>query len=304
MCKSASLQNRKTYLSDFLADFGYSAEAKSALEAAFDRIAEEKSASRLFEKIRRRYEKKPDEKFGYLVESADKIAAKCALSPYAVYLVVLILLSESSKKVYADRDVSSEMWRRNMFDLKYECDTCILVRGVYGTDCPLWPKSFFAATRFTFGKLQFETGRLGKPYEKDGIRLRPDDRVIFIHIPRTGERLLPEDVDAATQAASRFFKERYGIEDVIFACHSWLLYPENKNILSETSNLYSFISRFEIIHVEEDTTYKDLWRLFDMEYKGDADALPRDTSLRRAYAERVKAHKPLGAALGVWVYKK
>ena len=40
-----------------------------------------------------------------------------------------------------------------------------------------------------------------------------------------------------------------------------------------------------------------------MEYKGDPSALPQDTSLRRAYADRIRENKPLGVALGVWVYR-
>ncbi|MBO7390303.1 MAG: hypothetical protein J6U39_02555, partial [Clostridia bacterium] len=152
--------------------------------------------------------------------------------------------------------------------------------------------------------LQFEIDRIGKPYEKGDVRLLPDDKVIFIHIPRTGERLLPEDVEESCARASAFFRERYGITQVIFACHSWILYPETKNILSEKSNLYSFISRFEVIDVVEDTDYKELWRLFDVDYTGNAEELPQDTSLRRAYAQRVKENLPLGVALGVWIYKE
>ena len=149
--------------------------------------------------------------------------------------------------------------------------------------------------------MEFETDRLGKEYEGKG--LYPDDQVIFIHIPRTGKRLLPEDVDASCAAASAFFKERYGFKETVFACHSWILYPENKTILSKGSNLYSFISRFEIVDVAEDRSYKDVWRLFDKDYNGNADELPQDTSLRRAYAQRIREGKPLGVALGVWVYE-
>ena len=304
MCKKVmNIQDRRGYFSDFLRDFGYCAEATDTFEKAFDLLCANEKAIRIFEKILRRYEKSPDKRFDYLIEGSNEIAEVCSISRYTAYFVVLILLTESSKKVYAKRNVSPEMWRANMLDMKYKCDHCILVKGVYGTECPEWYDRFFAATRFTFGKLQFETGRLGKEYRKDDVTLRPDDQVIYIHIPRTGQRLLPEDVDASCAAASAFFKDRYGIKDVIFACHSWILYPENKKIMSETSNLYSFISRFEIIDVVEDTLYKDIWRLFDTEYHGDADALPQDTSLRRAYAQRVREHKPLGVALGVWVYR-
>jgi len=304
MCKKAIRTPSKAYLSDFLRAFGFSEDTKRTLEEAFDRVFAEAEGVRLYDEIRRRYEKDPDKKFSYLVEISDKIAEKCKLSPYTAYLLVLALLSESAKKVYAKRKASAEMWRRNMFDLKYTCDQCILIKGVCGTHCPDWYRGFFAATRFTFGKLQFEISRLGKPYKKNGLTLDPEDKVIFIHIPRTGERLLPEDVDESCAAASAFFKQKYGIKNVVFACHSWILYPENKKILSERSNLHSFISRFDIVDVEEDTRYKDVWRLFDVEYRGDADALPQDTSLRRAYAQRIKECKPLGAALGVWVYQK
>ena len=304
LCEKTLVEKRKKYLCDFLRDFDYVMEARAALESAFDLIFADAEAASLYEEIRVRFEKAPDEKFVYLAENSRKIAEICALSPYTAYLLVLILLSESSKKVYAERGVSLEMWRSNMLDLKYNCDSCILLKGVYGTFFPEWPLRFFAATRFTFGKLQFETGCFGREYEKDGIRLSSDDTVIYIHIPRTGERLAPEDVDASAEVASAFFKERYGIKDVVFACHSWLLYPENKHILSEGSNLYSFISRFEIINVEEDPTYKDFWRVFDRDYNGDTEDLPQDTSVRRAYAAWVRAHKPFGVALGVWVYKK
>jgi len=302
--KGSTLQNEKAYLLDFLREFDFSFESRNALERAFDRVFSEQDAADSFEEIRSRYVKAPDEKFTYLTEASDRIAAKCAISPYTVYLLVLILLSESSKKVYAARKVSSEMWRSNMLDLKYTCDNCVLMKGVYGTHCPRWYERFFNATRFTFGKLQFEICSLGKEYRKDGLFLRPDDKAIFIHIPRTGARLLPEVVDESCKEASAFFKQRYGFTNVVFACHSWILYPENKKILSEKSNLYSFISRFEIIDVAEDTEHKELWRLFDKDYNGNPDDLPQDSSLRRAYVQRLKENKPLGIALGVWVYRE
>jgi len=303
MSKASKREARKQYLTEFLCEFDYADGAKAALLEAFDRVFASEEDERLFEEIRIRFEGDPDEKYPYLIERADALAEKHSVNAYTVYLLVLILLSESSKTIYAKRGLSLEMWRSNMFDLKYRCDNLILVKGVYGTDCPEWYRRFFAATRFTFGKLQFETGLLGKDCEVAGRELKADDTAVFIHIPRSGDRLTPESVDAATREAAAFYEKRCGIRDPIFACHSWILYPENKTILSETSNLYSFISRFDIVDVEEDTSYKELWRLFDKEYTGNADDLPQDTSLRRAYAKRVKEHKPLGVALGVWVYR-
>ena len=304
MCLAAEKKRLKTYLTDFLREFGYRDEAKLTFGEAFDRLFADREAFRLFEEVRTRYEESPDAKPALLIQTADRLAEKCAIHRYTLYLLLWILLSESSKKVYAERHISEEMWRSNMLDLRYWCDHCRLVKGVYGTAWPEWPARFFAATRFSFGKLEFETDRFGKNYEEDGVVLRPDDKAIFIHIPRTGEPLRPEDVDASCAAASAFFREKFGVKEVVFACHSWILYPENKKLLSEKSNMRSFLSRFDVVDVEEDTRYKDAWRLFDKDYDGDADALPQDTSLRRAYAQRIKEHLPLGVALGVWVYRK
>jgi len=301
--KGVTRDKRKEYLLDFLREYGYPDEEKTILEERYDALFSKQEVLGLFEEMRTRFLQAPDEKYTYWIKESERLAEKYGVSPYTLHLLLLILLSESSKEIYAERRVPPEMWHDNMRDLKYVNDTCILLKGVYGINCPEWYRRFFAATRFTFGKLQFETDRLGKEYEKDGMRLHPDDKVIYIHIPRTGERLMPEDVDASCAAASAFFRERFGMRNTIFACHSWLLYPENKKMLSEKSNLHSFISRFEIIDVVEDPDYKEIWRLFDMEYKGDPSALPQDTSLRRAYADRIRENKPLGVALGVWVYR-
>ena len=300
--KERTERRRKAYLDRFLRDFGYPNEAITALDSAARAFfANEKSVA-LFENFRKRFEKHPDLRSSVLKAELDHIADLGETNRDTVYLLLLILLSEADRKVYADRGFSQKAWRDNMTDLKYTCDLCLPMKGVYGTYCPEWYAAFFAAKRFTFGRLQFERGRLGKTYRNGTFSLSPDDEVIYIHIPRTGERLLPADADASCAAASAFFRERFGIRRIVFACHSWLLYPENKKILPEGSNLYSFIARFDVVSVEEDTTYGDVWRLFDKEYDGDPNALPQDTSLRRAYAQRIRNGEPLGLALGVWVY--
>ena len=307
LCKekeNACDEEKRAYLRAFLYEFEYSDEACEAMEIAFEKIFANKKSRALYDKIERKYKRCPDTRFSRLRLLADRLAEESGANLYAAYLVVLILLSASSKEAYEKRDLSPEMWRQNMLDLKYYNDLCKIRKGEFGTYSFEWSGRFLAGTRFTFGKLQFEMCPLGKNYEKDGIRLRPKDQVIYIHIPRTGGRLSPEDVDAACATASDFFKQRYGVKEVVFACHSWLLYPANKTMLSESSNLYSFMSRFEVIDVQEDAEYKEVWRLFDKDYDGDVSALPQDTSLRRAYAQRIKENKPLGVALGVWVYKK
>ena len=85
-------------------------------------------------------------------------------------------------------------------------------------------------------------------------------------------------------------------EHVVFACGSWLLFPENKNIASPTSNTYRFLCEYDVV----DWGYnegQDLWRLFDTT-ETDPEKLPTNTSLRRAYAEHLKNGGKVGWGIG------
>ena len=297
------LSHQKEYLRSFLLDFGYDEGGRNALLSAFDEAFAQKRCVRLYERIRKRYARAPMQRFRFVREGAERISAESGINLYTSYLLTLILLSEESKGVYREKGLSEELWRRNFCDLKYTCDQCLPMKGVYGTYCPDWYAGFFRATRFAFGILQFEIDPLRRDYQGHGVSLAKGAPVVYVHVPRTGKKLTPAAVDEACAEAAEFFRERFAFSPVVFACHSWLLYPENESMLAEGSNLLAFYRRFEIIDVEEDVTYHDLWRLFDMDYRGDPDELPRDSSLRRAYADRVRAGLPLGCGLGVWVYE-
>lgn len=293
----------KDYLCSFVDDFSYPDGVKEALSAAFDRVFTSDECYLKFEDMYNSYAKNRNAKYSKFLPVFAEIASLSGENAYTVNLMLLILLTRASRKHYADQKVSDELWHLNFMDLRYKCEECMLVKGVVGIFVPEWYGRFYAVTRFSFGKLQFERYKLGRVYEKDGKTYPADTQVIYVHIPRTGTRLMPSDVDDACREACEFYKERYPGEPVIFVCDSWLLWAENKNILSPTSNLYSFISRFEIIESVDDETYADAWRLFDCDYNGNVDDLPQNSSLRRAYAERMRAKKPLGRGFGVWLYE-
>ncbi len=101
------------------------------------------------------------------------------------------------------------------------------------------------------------------------------------------------------ELGAEFFGERFRVDPVVFVCHSWLLFPRNREVLSPDSNLYSFISDYDILKTEEYDDYSEAWRLFDVNYEGDVEKLPQDTSFRRAYAEWIRKGERTGGAYGV-----
>ncbi|MBQ9132666.1 MAG: acyltransferase, partial [Clostridia bacterium] len=81
---------------------------------------------------------------------------------------------------------------------------------------------------------------------------------------------------------------------------SWLLYPQNRQILSPKSNVYRFMERFDVFESKISPEGKDLWRLFDTDEKH-PDRLPTDTSMRRAYVEHLKRGGLMGQGKGIYL---
>jgi hypothetical protein len=297
-------QNYKNYLENFMVDFDFPKEAQIELSDFYVKVFSQETNLQGLKNILEAYKANKNESLSEMLSFSQQVSQKTNVSVYVMYALVLIFMAEVSKIHYQKKEISSSIWKDNFLDLKYKLNECKLVKGVWGIFVPEWYLGFFNVSRFSFGKLQFEITDFGYKYDKNGVLLNQESAVINIHIPRTGTRLTPQDVDDACETATQFFKEKYAILDPpVFVCNSWLLYPENKKVLKQTSNLYSFISRFEIIKVEEYPDYKETWRLFDCEYTGDPSCLPADSSFRRAYIDWMKHGKKTGWGYGVYVYK-
>lgn len=88
------------------------------------------------------------------------------------------------------------------------------------------------------GRQRFEVIPSKFDYDKSGIKLQKDvTMVINVRIPRTGTPMDKESCDTAYAYAREFFKDQVG-ENCVFVCNSWLLFPENKSILSPNTNTY------------------------------------------------------------------
>lgn len=291
-------------IENFADEFAYPAEAKGEIVEAFQKAFSNPQRLTALENCVRSYAIDCEKGFSELLALCASVANETQVHLYTVYMAALMLFADVSRKHYEAQGLSYELWKNSFADLTYKLQECKLVKGVWGTFVPLWFQRFYNVSRFAFGKLQFEREPFTRTYEKQGVVLDKDSVVINIHLPRTGKKLFPQDVDEACATAAAFFQERYGMEQIVFVCHSWILYPENKKLLHPTSNLYAYISRFDVIEVVEYDDYREVWRLFDTEYTGDVEKLPADSSFRRAYIERIRKGEKTGCGYGVYVYKK
>jgi len=287
----------REYLNNFMTKWEYTNEDKEFLLNAFDKIWANAEAKAEFERILGVYESNikcdqykeilvPSQNAGYLAN----------VHKYTSGLLIYMCMTKHLKKLYEERGINDQIFYDSMLDLRYKLEECKVVRGMVGSFVAWWFPGFFDLTRFALGRLQFEVVKFGHNYDKNGIKLTPDSKVINVHIPRTGTPMDKESCDAAYAQAREFFKEEAG-ENCPFICHSWLLFPEHENILPKHTNVYRFFSEFDVFESGENEG-DDLWRLFDTEDRN-PNRLPTDSSLRRNYVEHMKKGGKLGWGLGV-----
>ena len=288
----------RQYLVDFFKDFAYQDEDASILLSAYDKTVADKEACALLHDAIAAYEK--NVRINYkeeILDRATKIAEIIGMHRYTTHLLLFICLSKHLRALYVERGLDLQIFHDSMLDLKWKLDECLAVKGICGSFVADWFPGFFALARFALGRLQFEITHLEADYEKNGLHLKKgESRAINVHIPRTGTPMDKQSCDAAYAQARAFFAAELG-ENAPFVCHSWLLFPENLNILSPTTNTYRFASEYDII----DWGYNDggeLWRLFDTHELNPA-RLPTNGSLRRAYVEHLKRGGRVGWGYGI-----
>ncbi len=89
------------------------------------------------------------------------------------------------------------------------------------------------------------------------------------------------------ESAKKFFSN----EDVIFICDSWLLSPELREILPETSNIIRFQKMYHIVEVHYDFPQAEE-RVFG-EIRENKDAYLEENSLQRGLKQYLLAVKKL-----------
>ena len=288
----------REYLIEFFDSFEYEMSDADYLLSVYDRIQEREDTRAVWREALNIYNDDMNCDFDLIIALAQDVAQRLDIHRYTTELLVFICLSKRLREIYTEREIDLSIFHGSMLDLKYKLDECKVVKGVVGSFVAFWFNRFFNMERFALGRLEFEVDRFGQHYEREGHILTPDSKVINIHIPRTLTHLTPESCDEAFRMAREFFSDEITGE-CAFICHSWMLYPGNRYILPESTNVYKFMSRFDVFNSSDDPALEDLWRIFDTDEKN-PDLLPQNTSMRRAYVGHLKNGGVIGWGHGVF----
>ncbi len=291
-------EEMRNYICGFLKEYEYDRLSSDYLLSTYDQIIANLETCSLMEQILQLYHTDYRCEFGVILDNADQIAQKIEIHEFTVELLVFICLSKHLKELYLEKGIALEYYRKSMADLKYKLDECMLVYGIVGSFVAKWFVGFFHLTRFGIGRLQFEVIPFDDNYNKNGIVLTPDTKVVNIHIPRSNEPLTQEVCMASYREAKAFFKTEVETDPCPFVCGCHLLYPENEKFFPPKTNTYRFFKSFEILSARPDKERQNLWRIFDTHEKN-INRLPADTTMRRAYIEHLKKGGKLGVGRGI-----
>lgn len=244
-----------------------------------------------------------EECFGQEGGPIDLLCQKIGINFYTGKLLFFICLTEKLHEKYLLAGIPEHIYDTSMEELYTKTKECVEVYGIWGVFSPSWFDQLFHMKVFGMGRLCFNLGvHDGRDFYVGGRLLTQGDLYIAVHIPSSGK---PFDRDTRLKSydmAYHFFKSAFGDKEPVFRCGSWLLNPDNRWLLGEKSNIVSFMDDFKLYSTWENPANKSLWRVFGADYELPPEKLPRDTSLRRAYADYLASGHTFGGGCGFFVY--
>lgn len=236
---------------------------------------------------------------GPVFENLHGLQEATGIHPYTIDMLYLLCLLPDLEEQYGREGIPAWFFHGFVENLKQAACNCQKIHGVWGTDIAWWLIDFFKLKLFSIGRLQFKRRKLRKAmggYAEGSY-------YIDVHIPG-GAPLTPALCAASYAEAAAFFRARYGMEHILFGCHSWLLSPELRMILPENSNILAFARDYTILQTNIDPTSSAVSFIFHVPgIPADLETLPEETSLQKALKTHLQGGKTINTAFGILEYQ-
>ncbi len=299
------MKNIAEFLELFMDKTGYPEDAKDDFRRAHNAVLADADANAEFDNVYRRFTDDEDE--SPIFPAIDALGEQIGVHPYTMDLYMFMYEAYFLRERYAQKGINEQIFWDSMTDLRAKLVECRAVYGINGTFVGNWFFGFFEMTRFALGRLQFERTdyRRDEPYICGKGIVRNGGEMVNMHIPSLGPLTEDKILDALQRAYNfPYFADLKDPETGLmpFCCGSWLLYPPHYDFLPQKSNILKFMDCFDILHWEDADEFSDAWRVFGKDKDALPQDLPRDTSLRRAFADRLIAGQKTGHGFGAFFF--
>lgn len=290
----------KNYLESFFKRYDYPEAASAELLGAYDILSQNDDFNAVVKLFYDVDELRPAD----IERAMEKVSRDTGVHEYTVKYLYYLCLTKFLPKLYKEKGIPEEVMWDSLEDFRYKLLECLEVYGVAGFHSTSWFYGFLRATMFKLGRMEYHIIKYkGDTVTVGGQTVTNGDDIINVHIPSSGESFATDARLDSYAMAYDFFKNVIGHEVKCFFCHSWLLFPEQNNFLPEKSNVRSFMKDFKLVTSELYTEPRsNMWRIFGRYGEAPAEKLPRDTSLRRAYADYLATGAYPGWGKGVFFW--
>lgn len=292
------MERRKRVLEEFMKRHQWDDIAIASLLKCYEQWMQSKECSEILEKWVEIYKNNIHMDYTQANKDIERVANKAGINTYEGLLLLYMCLGCILPSHYHKAGLPLEICEVSLDDLKWKAIECHNVYGIWGTFVAPWFSGFFNLTRFTLGRLQYEL--VPFPKEIPFLEKRTSDVEVAIntHIPSSGKLDHKECIFSYKKAAV-FWNKYFQVENPVFICNSWLLYPELERLLPYESNILKFQRDYLIYESSQDIKGEELWRIFAQEYDGSPERLIEKTSLQRACKRWLMDGKVLGTSKGV-----
>lgn len=192
--------------------------------------------------------------------------------------------ASNAYKFYELKGISDEIYFATMKCFTRFIDECYKMTEEYAFDREWWTARQVGCHLFRIGELEYEMKHID------------DKPVIGIHIPSDAD-FSKASCDNSLNMSYDFFAEYFPeYKCCEYRCHSWLLAPELRDMLSSESNIINFQNRFNIIDKGEPGTEFIEW-IYNTK-STDYESFPENTSLQRKMKNYLLMGGTIGNALG------
>lgn len=289
----------KKLICDFLTKNHYPQEAAEAVLGAYEVLKDNPTFMTFLERFY------VDTELNLDLEGSplDLLCREVGVNFYTAKLLFYICLTEELREKYREAGFPEHMYDTAIEDMYTKAKECVDVYGIWGIFSPGWFYSIFHLRVFGMGRLFYNTGEYkGEDMTIGGRTVTQGDLYISIHIPSSGKPFDKASRLASYEMAYYFFKDAFEGKEPLFRCGTWLLNPANRELLGEKSNIVSFMDDFRLVATYDNPTNSSLWRVFGAAHELPPEKLPRDTSLRRAYADHLARGNTFDGGIGFFVF--
>ncbi|MCQ2485773.1 MAG: acyltransferase domain-containing protein [Clostridia bacterium] len=299
------MKHNTEFIQSFMARYSYPEEAVTEFTRIEKRLDSEAAFGADMDKIVEDYMFPEADGMHEALEAVKALSEKYGENEYTMDFIFILNCVPILKERYDKAGIDEKIFWDSADDLRCKLIECIDCEEVPGTFVAGWNDGFFKMTRFAYGRFQYEVCTYN--WENDftfscGKVMHPGDTYINFHIPSSGIPLTDEVRLASYKEAYKHYKHLFPDGNVIFGCGSWLLYPRHREFLPKHLNILKFMDDFEVVGSAEKEGFPNGWRVFGKDSDLPYDQLPRDTTLRKAYADWLIAGNPGGDAFCVFLF--